>query len=266
MNRRILIAALVGGFIALGNSQWTSAETLKLKLGTESSYPPFTIMAADGSMSGMEPDLVRAMCKRMKAECEIVSMDFDALLPSLITGKIDGIVTQLNQTPERMEKVQFTRPIVLNPEGFIVSKNWNKGYDNAAFKGARIAVQKGSVEASYVTKHLPDAIPVYYEGPDPIRLDLMAGRVDAVFGGKLLWSTEFNDSPDGKNWKIGEPDFWTAGEKVGNSWAVQKGEEELVETMNKALDSLIADCTFTEIRKKYLSIQALPGEEPAKCL
>ena len=266
MSRRILIAALVGGFIVLGNSQWTSAETLKLKLGTESSYPPFTIMAADGSMSGMEPELVRAMCKRMKAECEIVSMDFDALLPSLITGKIDGIVTQLNQTPERMEKVQFTRPIILNPEGFIVPKDWNKGYDNAAFKGVRVAVQKGSVEASYVTKNLPDAIPVYYEGPDSIRLDLMAGRVVAVFGAKLIWSTEFIDSPDGRNWKIGEPDFWTAGEKVGNSWAVQKGEEELVETMNKALDSLIADCTFTEIRKKYLSIQALPGEEPAKCL
>ncbi len=266
MSMKILVSALAGVLVALGTFHWASAEELKLKLGTESSYPPFTIMATDGSMTGMEPELVRAMCKRMKADCEIVSMDFDALLPSLITGKIDGIVTQLNQTPERMEKVEFTRAIILNPEGFVVPKDWNKGYDNTTFKGLRIAVQKGSVEATYVTTHLPDAIPVYYEGPDSAKLDLLVGRVDAVFGAKINWSTEFIDTPEGKNWKIGEPDFWTAGEKIGNSWAVQKGEKALVEKMNKALDSLIADCTFTKIRKKYLSIQALPGEEPARCL
>ena len=63
---------------------------------------------------------------------------------------------------------------------------------------------------------------------------------------------------------LSEPDFWAAGEKVGMSWAVQKGEMALVKKANAALQSIIDDCTYTKIRKKYLSVQLL--EEESKCM
>jgi ABC-type amino acid transport substrate-binding protein len=43
---------------------------------------------------------------------------------------------------------------------------------------------------------------------------------------------------------------------------VRKGDEALIERVNAAIAETIADCTFTEIRKKYLDITILQQEEP----
>ncbi len=235
-----------------------------LKLGNEGTYPPFSILGTDGSLSGLEPDLAREMCARMGANCEITAMDFSALLPSLISGKIDMIISQLTPIPERLEATEFTIPIILNPEGFVVPKGWDKGYDNAAMSGMRLGVYKGSSHALYVERQLPDAIPVNFENNDEMLLDLKAGRIDGVFGGKINWTTLLLDTPAGGDWMLSEPDFWASGEKAGMSWAVQKGEMELVEKANAALQSIIDDCTYTKIREKYLSIQLL--EEETNCM
>ena len=61
------------------------AADLELVLGNEGTFPPFSIMGTDGGLSGLETDLAREMCARLNAECKIVSMDFPALLPSLIS-------------------------------------------------------------------------------------------------------------------------------------------------------------------------------------
>ena len=242
----------------------TPAQAEKLKLGNEGTYPPFSIVGTDGGLSGLEPDLARAMCERMGADCEITAMDFSALLPSLISGKIDMIVSQLTPIPERLEATEFTIPVLLNPEGFVVPKGWSKGYDNAGMSGMRLGVYKGSSHAKYVETQLPGATPVYFENNDQMLLDLQAGRIDGVFGGKINWSTLLIDEPEGKDWMLSPPDFWAAGEKAGMSWAVQKGQMDLVKRANAALQSLIDDCTYTEIRKKYIGIQLL--EEEAKCM
>ena len=135
----------------------TPAQAEKLKLGNEGTYPPFSIVGTDGGLSGLEPDLARAMCERMGADCEITAMDFSALLPSLISGKIDMIVSQLTPIPERLEATEFTIPVLLNPEGFVVPKGWSKGYDNAGMSGMRLGVYKGSSHAKYVETQLPGA-------------------------------------------------------------------------------------------------------------
>ncbi|MFO7646899.1 transporter substrate-binding domain-containing protein, partial [Halomonas campaniensis] len=101
-------------------SSAVSAKTLKV--GNEGVYPPFSMGDQSGQATGIEPDLAREVCKRMGVECEIVPMDFKALIPSLLQKKFDFIATQYAPTPERMEKLDFASPVVLNPGTFIVPK------------------------------------------------------------------------------------------------------------------------------------------------
>ena len=257
---RLLAAAGLVGLIAV---QPAAAEDLVL--GNEGTYPPFSIMGTDGSLSGIEPDLAREVCTRMGANCEIVAMDFDGLLPSLTTGKIDMIVSQLTPLPERLEATEFTIPLIFSPEGFVVPADWDKGYDNDAMSGMRVGVYKGSSHAKYVEDNLPDVTPVYFENNDQMVLDLKAGRIDAVFGHKINWDVLLISTADGADWKLSEDDFWASGTREGMSWAVQKGETDLVSRVNEAIQSIIDDCTYTEIRMKYLpGVQLL--EEETKCL
>jgi hypothetical protein len=73
------------------------------------------------------------------------------------------------------------------------------------------------------------------------------------------------EKPEGKDWKLSEEDFWVAGEVVGNSWALQKGRLDLLESVNETIAAMVADCTYTKIRMKYLPIQTL-AEEPETCM
>ena len=258
--RRTLIA------LALLGAGGASAETLKF--GNEGVYPPFSILSSDGKLTGVEPDLAREMCKRMKVECDIVAMDFKALIPSLLQGKFDGITTQLSPTPERKEKLAFGIPLFLNPGTFVVPKSSSYTFTKAglAGKGIKLGVQRGSSMVKYSEAMLGDSVAyVFYDNPDQMKLDLLAGRINAVFDSKINWTLELISKPEGKDWKLDGGDHWTGDPSVpeaerGYSWVVKKGDEALLKRMDAVLAEMIKDCTYTTIRKKYLDITTLPAE------
>lgn len=255
-------AVTSAAFIALSAA---TADAQTLTLGNEGTYPPFSMIEADGTLKGLEPELARAMCERMGADCNIQPMDFNALLPSLVSGKIDMIASQLWPTPERVARAEFTDPVLFNPNAFVIGKSWDKGYTPEAMSGMRVAVIQGSSQAKFLGVKYPDLTLVPYDNPDQMQLDLLAGRVDAAFGAKLNWIINLIDTPDGTDWKVSEENFWDTGEPVGLSWAAQKGDMELVGRINEALSGLLEDCTYTNIRKNYFSQPTTP-REPESCM
>ena len=88
--------------------------------GPHGVFPPFSMVDSDGTAKGVEPDIAREMCKRMNVECEIIVMDFKALIPSLLQGKFDILISQLLPTAERKEKLTLSRALFKNPSTFIV--------------------------------------------------------------------------------------------------------------------------------------------------
>lgn len=258
----IIAAALIVTVVVL--FQPAAAEQLKLKLGNEGTYPPFSMIGADGKLTGFEPELAREMCKRLNAECDIAAMEFKALLPSLISGKIDMIVSQLYPKPERLEKTEFTTPILTNPHVYIVPKDWSTGTDAGAIAGKRIGLIKGGWEIDALKKHAPRAKLVLYDNLNQIRLDLLAGRLDLNYGPKVGLTISMLDKKGGENWKLLPDDI--AGEKAEEaySWAVQKGNTELRDKVNAVLKEMIEDCAYTKIRKRFISEPTL-GMEPEGC-
>ena len=245
------------------------AQKLKLKLGNEGDYPPFSITEGNGHLTGMEPELARAMCARMEAECDIQAMDFAALLPSLISGKIDMIVSQLAPLPERTEKSEFTIGLISNPAVFVAPNTWTAGFDEKALAGKKIGAIKGSSKEPYLEKVLPGANGVFYDNIQLIKLDLEAGRLDLGMEGKLTIAYKFLTGPDADKWKMSDPPVPRVSEvpslgDVPQSWAVRKGNTELLQKVNAALSGLIADCTYTKIRKRFLPVQTISAE-PASC-
>lgn len=256
--------------VALATGASVGAQAEKLRLGNEGVYPPFSMVDSSGKLTGVEPDLAREMCTRLKVECDIVVMDFKALIPSMLQGKFDAIVTQIAPTPERKEKVLFGTPVVYNPGIFVMRKDAT--YDpstkeGVAGKGLKIGLQRGAAMVPYVKDRYGDAFEyVYYDNPDQIRLDLLAGRIDLTFDSKINWTLELIMKPEGKDYKLAGGDRWVGDPNVpeaerGYSWITQKKDKALLDRMNVVLTEMIKDCTYTNIRKKYLDITTLPAEE-----
>lgn len=264
--RKAALAGLcLGGLVISGGAQ-----AQKLRFGNEGVYPPFSVLDSAGNLTGVEPDLAREMCKRLKQDCEVFAMDFKALIPSLLQKKFDGIATQLSPTPERAEKLDFTIPLFLNPGTFVVQKATNYTFTKEGLKGKglKLGVQRGSSMVKYSNDMLGDSVEyVFYDNPDQMKLDLLAGRISGVFDSKINWTIELISKPEGKDWKLDGGDHWTGdpsvpADKRGYSWAVRKGDTELLNRMNTVLAEIIKDCTYTSIRKKYLEIQTIPAEAP----
>ena len=152
-------AALV--FTAMVSAVPVSADTLKF--GNEGTYPPFSILASDGTLTGMEPELAREMCKRLNADCEIVAMDLKALIPAMLQGKLDGITTQLTPTPERKERVLFSRVILQNNYRWVVPVDSHYQYTKEGLKGVKVGLQARDAtiaSAPNATQAMADALAI----------------------------------------------------------------------------------------------------------
>ncbi len=257
LNRTITALTLAGAsFFALAPAQ---AE--KLILGNEGSYPPFSMVDPSGRLTGLEPDLAREMCKRMNVECEIVVMDFKALIPALLQNKLDAVVSQTKPLPERKEKVLFGRPVLFNPDSYVIPKGKDYTFTPEGLKGVRMGLQRGSAQAKYVAETFGNAVQiVFYDNPDQIRLDLANGRLDMSLGPKISWTNEFLSKPQGKDWQFAGDELWTGGGEAGSSWLARKDSGALLNRMNATLETIIKDCTFTKLRKQYMDVQLLPEE------
>lgn len=237
----------------------------KLVLGNEGTYPPFSMVNAAGKLTGFEPELAREMCRRMNVECEIVVMDFKALIPALLQNKLDAVATQTKPLPERKEKVLFGRAILFNPDSYVVKANTNYAFTKEGLKGLRIGLQRGTAQAKYIAETYGDAMQtVFYDNPDQIRLDLASGRLDLSIGPKISWSLQFLNKPEGKDWKFAGGDLWTGGGEEGSSWIARKDSQKLLDRMNTTLTAIIADCTFTKLRKPFMDVELLPEEKACR--
>jgi arginine/ornithine transport system substrate-binding protein len=244
-----------------------AARAESLKFGNEGTYPPFSVLASDGTLTGMEPELAREMCKRLNADCEIVPMDLKALIPAMLQGKLDAVTTQLTPTAERKQRVLFSRIILQNNYRWVVPIDSHYQYTKDGLKGVKIGLQRGGAAAKYIVDNFGDAVQqVWYDNPDQIKLELLNHRLDLTFGAEINWRLNLTEQPEGKDWKEDGDALWTGDpdtppDQRGLGWVVRKTDgQPLLDRINTALDAIIGDCTYTKIREKYVKFQILPAE------
>ena len=122
----------------------------KYKVGIEGAYPPFNNKNASGEVVGFDPDIAMALCAKMKAECEIVTSDWDGIIPALNAKKYDFIVSSLSITDERKQAVDFTDPYYSNKQQFIAPKKVDFKTDLASLKGKALGTQRSTQAATWL--------------------------------------------------------------------------------------------------------------------
>lgn len=95
-------------------------------VGTSPDFPPFEYVASNGSIVGIDIELIKHLTKMMGYDAiKIVSIDFDGPIPALTNGKIDVIAAGMTITEERKKVVAFTIPYWSADQAILVTKNSN---------------------------------------------------------------------------------------------------------------------------------------------
>ncbi|TIS58406.1 MAG: transporter substrate-binding domain-containing protein, partial [Mesorhizobium sp.] len=118
---RWILSAAAAAMLALGVGSVDAAE--KIKIGTEGAYPPFNTITPDGKVEGFDIDIANALCAQMKIECEIVTQDWDGIIPALQAKKFDAIIASMSITEERKKQVAFTHKYYTTPLALVALKD-----------------------------------------------------------------------------------------------------------------------------------------------
>lgn len=232
---------------ATGASQTSTAGgEQQIRIATESSYVPFSYKDADGKLIGFEIDLAHALCQEAQLKCEIISQDWDGLIPGLQAQKYSAIMASMSDTPERRQVVAFSDPYFINNLVIIGKKGVAKGEDDLANKN--VAAQRSTTAADYLAKNFPKAQPKLYDTQDNAYLDLDAGRADLMIsdsGPALSWLK----TAKGANYEVkGQP--INIDDKI--AIALRK-DDPLIGKFNKALATLKANGSYDKIHQKYFA-------------
>ena len=120
----------------------------KLVIATSPDFPPFEELNADGSVTGIEIDILNLICAELGVTLEIQQMDFDSVLPGVQTGKYDLGASGISVTPEREENTLFTVPYCLAAQAIVVLKD-SPITCKADLEGKTVAVQTGTTAEEF---------------------------------------------------------------------------------------------------------------------
>ena len=122
-----------------------------LRVGIEAKYPPFESLKGVNEFEGFDIDLARELGKALGRPVKFEDMDWDALIPSLQSDRIDLVCSGMSWTEERTKLIDFSAPYAQSPMSVLVNTELAKDVskpsqlDDAAI---RVAVQRGTTGAT----------------------------------------------------------------------------------------------------------------------
>lgn len=224
----------------------------KITIATEGAFPPFNYLDRKGMPAGFEMELAQEACQRIKAECEFVALKWDELIPGLLDKKFDVIMSSMEVTRERRQRMGLSRRYYLSPGAFIAAKGAPFDGPPSLLRNKRIGIQKDSMHADWADKSFRRSAQLKRYGTlqEALRA-LTNGELDAVFGDKAqlwLWSQK----PEAACCElVGQDikDTQTLG--VGVAAGLRKEDVKLRDAINKAFGEMMGDSTYKKINEKY---------------
>ncbi len=224
-----------------------SMKGVKLKVGTATSYAPFTFNDDSGKRVGFDMDLLEELKNVLGFDYELSVMDYAPLQTSVRSNKIDLAMAALCITPERKEVMDFSDPYY--DAGLLCMAKADSditSVDN--LKGKTVAVEEGTSSHAYAQKidGLKDLL--VFPNMSSAYLELENGKADAVIYDEpnILYYKKIH--PESKTKIVGE-----AFSKDDSHYGIlfPKGSDNIAK-FNAALKVIKDNGTYDKIYNKWL--------------
>ncbi len=251
--KKLFSAIAASGVLMLAASHVSANEKLVFGITLEP-YPPFSMKAGNGEWQGFEPDLVRALCVQIKADCTLKEISWDGLIPALQANQINAILNSVSITPERLQVIDFSKPYYRTPATWMGDKSLSHDTSPEGLKGKLIGVQSSTTNAAYVKQYYSKGSTLrYYNTQDDINADLQSGRIDVTLLDALSVEPVLKASGSENLAVLGNaPQDPLFGDGVGV--AIRKGDTALKAKIDQGLDEMRDNGTYDKIRSKYFSM------------
>jgi polar amino acid transport system substrate-binding protein len=209
----------------------------KLVLGTSADYPPYEFHKAingKDEIVGFDIEIAKAIAKDLGVELEIKDMKFDGLLAALVVDDIDFIVAGMVPKEERKQSVDFSIQYYEAEQNVLVrTEDAGKITSVEALKGLKVGAQKSTVQEDLAKEKTEAAEVKSLSKITDLVLELQNGKIDAVVLVGPVANAYAKQNP-----KLTVSGI-SLGAEEGVAVAVNKGTPDLLEAINKSLDTMM---------------------------
>ena len=228
-------------------AELSTVEPGKLIMSTNAAFPPYEMTTDSGEFEGIDIETAQAIADKLGLELQIDDMDFDAALLAVQQGKSDMVMAGVTVTDERQNVMDFTDSYATGIQSIIVKEDSDiASVDDLA--GKKIGTQRGTTGYLYCSDDFGDEnIVAYDDGLTAVQM-LNNGQVDCVV----------IDNAPAKEFIAANPGLKlldTAYVEESYAIGVGKGNTELKDAINTALEELKADGTLQAIVDKYITAE-----------
>lgn len=221
-------------------------------VGFDQDFPPMGFVGDDGEYTGFDLELAQEVATRLGLEFIPQPIAWDAKDMELNSGTIDCIWNGFTMNG-REDSYTWTTPYMDNSQVFVVQKD--SGIATQADLAGKVVEVQADSSAEAALKENPELAGTFgmlQTTPDynTAFMDLEMGAVDAIAMDVIVAGYQIENRDDKDNYVILEESL--ASEEYGVGF--KKGNEELRDKVQAALEDMAADGTLETISTKWFGV------------
>ena len=250
-------------------------------IATEGASPPWDGTNEKGELYGYDIDVGLDLCRRINLKCKFVAQDWDGIIPALLVGKYDVIMSGMAITEKRKQSIAFSNPYAAGYNQMVVRKDLGLDPGDTAqrlnlstldangkatierlrstLSGKTMGVLRSSNSEAVMKELFGDVVVLRsYDSLDNLKLDLAAGRVDGGLADFFTWC-DFLETPEGAGAAFFGPQvnggLWGPGVGAG----MRKDDTTLIAQFDTAIEAAIKDGTIKTLSLKWFKTDISPA-------
>jgi L-cystine transport system substrate-binding protein len=255
--RRVTLLATLGLAFAAGiaSPAFAAEDLLKqvkqrgLNVGLEGTYPPFSFQDEKGELTGFEVDFANALGKQLGVKVNLTPTKWDGMLAALESKRLDVVINQVTISDERKKKYDFSAPYTVSGIQALTKKALASQITKPSdLAGKKVGVGLGSNYEQWLKTNVPQAEVKTYDDDPTKYQDLRVGRTDAILVDRFAALDLIKQTGD--TLALAGAPF--AREESGI--ALRKGNEDLLNAINQAIEALRKNGTLASISQKWFKL------------
>lgn len=218
-----------------------------ITVGTEGTYAPFTYHETDGTLTGYDVEVTRAIARKLGVTVEFKETQWDAMLAGLKAGRFDLVANQVAlTTPERQATFDKSEPYSWSGAMMLVRADNDDIKSLKDVKGRKAAQTLSSNYGELATKLQAEIVPI--DGMAQGLLLIRQKRAELTFNDSLALLDYLKKNPD-----AGLKTAWEApaDEKLGAGLIANKGNDEALAKISAAIVELREDGTLKKLGEQF---------------
>lgn len=207
-------------------------ETIKqdgvIRIGL-SLFVPWSMRDKNGDLIGFELDVGRKLAEDMGVEVEFVPTSWDGIIPALVSGNFDVIISGMSVTAQRNLTVNFTQPYAFSGLAILANKELTEGFELADFNSPDVtwAGRRGATPAVQIAARFPEAELLLFDEDGAAAQEVLNGNAHATMASQPTPNREAGRNPD-TLYVFGDQLF----DPRGEGFALRKGDPDALNFFN----------------------------------